>query len=134
MTDTKAGFITGCSTGFGRELAKMVLDRGYRAVVTAGDPAKVEDIAKGKAERALVREREVPKPGEVEASAKSAEQHFGAIAVLVNNAGIGYFGAVEESDEAEVRRMFEINFFGLSRMTRAVLPGMRQRRRGQLVK
>src|SRR6202521_6231716 len=99
MTDTKAGFITGCSTGFGRELAKMVLDRGYRAVVTARDPAKVEDIAKGKAERALVLELDVTNPVEVEASAKSAEHHFGGLEVLVNNAGIGYFGAVEESDE-----------------------------------
>jgi NAD(P)-dependent dehydrogenase (short-subunit alcohol dehydrogenase family) len=132
-TTGKVWFITGCSTGFGRELAKMVLDRGYRAVVTARDPAKVEDIAKGKGERALVLELDVTNPVEVDASVKSAEQHFGGIDVLVNNAGIGYFGAVEESDEAEVRRMFEINFFGLSRVTRAVLPGMRKRRKGHIV-
>jgi NAD(P)-dependent dehydrogenase (short-subunit alcohol dehydrogenase family) len=126
-------FITGCSTGFGRELAKMVLDRGYRAVVTARDPAKVEDIAKGREDRALVLELDVTDPVEVDAATKSADQHFGRIDVLVNNAGIGYFGAVEESDEAEVRRMFEINFFGLSRMTRAVLPIMRRQRSGQIV-
>lgn len=111
----------------------MVLDRGYRAVVTARDPAKVEDIAKGRTDRALVLELDVTDPVEVDASVKSAAKHFGRIDVLVNNAGIGYFGAVEESDEAEVRRMFEINFFGLSRMTRAVLPIMRQQRSGHIV-
>jgi NAD(P)-dependent dehydrogenase (short-subunit alcohol dehydrogenase family) len=126
-------FITGCSTGFGRELAKQVLDRGYRAVVTARDPAKVEDIAAPHRDRALVLQLDVTDPVEVDAAAKSAEQRFGAIDVLVNNAGVGYFGAVEESDEAEVRRMFEINFFGLSHMTRAVLPGMRKRRKGHIV-
>lgn len=129
----KVWFITGCSTGFGRELAKMLLDRGYRAVVTARDPAKVEDIAKGRTDRALVLELDVTDPVEVDASVQSAAKHFGRIDVLVNNAGIGYFGAVEESDETEVRRMFEINFFGLSRMTRAVLPIMRQQRSGHIV-
>jgi NAD(P)-dependent dehydrogenase (short-subunit alcohol dehydrogenase family) len=133
MADTKVWFITGCSTGFGRELAKMVLDRGYRAVVTARDPAKVEDIAVGHEDRALVLELDVTDPVEVNVAVKSAEQHFGGIDVLVNNAGVGYFGAVEESDEEEVRRMFEINFFGLSSMTRAVLPGMRKRRTGHIV-
>jgi NAD(P)-dependent dehydrogenase (short-subunit alcohol dehydrogenase family) len=126
-------FITGCSTGFGRELARTVLDRGYRAVVTARNPAKAEDIAAGKGDRALVLELDVTDPVEVDNAVKSAERHFGQIDVLVNNAGIGYFGAVEESEEEEVRRMFEINFFGLSSMTRAVLPVMRKQRRGHIV-
>ena len=131
--EKKVWFITGCSTGFGRELAKLVLDRGYRAVVTARDPAKVEDIAKGRGDRALVLELDVTDPVEVDAAVKSAGKHFGRIDVLVNNAGIGYFGAVEESEEEEVRRMFEINFFGLARMTRAVLPIMRKQRSGHIV-
>lgn len=125
--------VTGCSTGFGRELAKLVLERGDRAVVTARDPGKVEDIAAGHEDHALVLELDVTDPVEVDAAVGSAEKHFGAIDVLVNNAGIGYFGAVEESDEEEFRRMFEINFFGLSRMTRAVLPIMRRQRRGHIV-
>lgn len=133
MTDNKVWFITGCSTGFGRELAKMVSDRGYRAVITARDPAKVEDIAKGGGDRVLVLELDVTNPVEVDAAVMSALTHFGHIDVLVNNAGIGYFGAVEESDDEEVRRMFEINFFGLSRMTRAVLPAMRKQRSGHIV-
>ena len=132
-TTDKVWFITGCSTGFGRELARLVLDRGYRAVVTARNPARVEDIASGTVDRALVLELDVTDPVEVDAAARSAVKHFGRIDVLVNNAGIGYFGAVEESDEEEVRRMFEINFFGLSRMTRAVLPTMRKQRSGHIV-
>src|SRR3954465_6187365 len=92
----KVWVVTGSSTGFGRELARMVLDRGYRAVVTARDPAKAEDIAKGKGDLALVLELDVTDPVQVNVAVKSAEQHFGRIDVLVNNAGIGYFGAVEE--------------------------------------
>jgi short-subunit dehydrogenase len=69
----------------------------------------------------------------VAAVVRDAEATFGSVDVLVNNAGVGYFGAVEESEEAEVRRMFEINVFGLAAMTRAVLPGMRARRRGHVV-
>jgi NAD(P)-dependent dehydrogenase (short-subunit alcohol dehydrogenase family) len=133
MAYEKVWFITGCSTGFGRELAKAVLERGYRAVVTARNPAKVEDIVAGHQDRALVLELDVTDSVEVDAAVKSAEQHFKRIDVLVNNAGIGYFGAVEESEEEEVRRMFEINFFGLSRMTRTVLPIMRAQRSGHIV-
>ncbi|HKR08613.1 MAG TPA: oxidoreductase [Gemmatimonadaceae bacterium] len=133
MPDTKIWFITGCSTGFGRELAKLVLDRGYRCVVTARDPAKAEDIAKGHEDRALVLQLDVTNPVEIDAATMSAVTHFGRIDVLVNNAGIGYFGSVEESDEEEFRRMFEINFFGLSAMTRAVLPVMRRQRSGHIV-
>lgn len=133
MPENKVWFITGCSTGFGRELAKMVLDRGYRCVVTARDPAKAEDIAKGKEDRALVLELDVTDQVQINAAVTSAVEHFGRIDVLVNNAGIGYFGSVEESDEEEFRWMFEINFFGLSAMTRAVLPVMRKQRSGQIV-
>jgi len=133
MPDNKVWFITGCSTGFGRELAKLVLDRGYRCVVTARDPAKAEDIARRREDRALVLQLDVTNPVEIDAATKSAVKHFGRIDVLVNNAGIGYFGSVEESDEEEFRRMFEINFFGLSAMTRAVLPVMRHQRSGHIV-
>ncbi|MFL5482225.1 MAG: oxidoreductase [Gemmatimonadaceae bacterium] len=133
MPDGKVWFITGCSTGFGRELAKTVLERGYRCVVTARDPAKAEDIARGREDRALVLELDVTDHVQVNAAVSSAVEHFGKIDVLVNNAGIGYFGSVEESDEEEFRWMFEINFFGLSAMTRAVLPIMRKQRSGQIV-
>ena len=126
-------FITGCSTGFGRELATAVLDKGYRCVVTARNPKQVADIAAGHQDNALVLELDVTDNNEIESSVKTAEEKFGRIDVLVNNAGIGYFGSVEESDEAELRRMFEVNFWGLSAMTRAVLPGMRKQRSGHIV-
>ena len=132
-SDSPVWFITGCSTGFGRDLAKAVLAKGYRCVVTARNPKQVEDIAAGYKETALVLELDVTDRSEVESSVKAAESHFGRIDVLVNNAGIGYFGAIEESDEAEVKRMFDINLWGLSAMTRAVLPGMRKRRSGHIV-
>src|ERR1039458_7025349 len=124
-------FITGCSTGFGHELAKQALESGYRTVVTARQPDEVRGLAaKGEA---LVLKLDVTNQGQINAAIKAAEKKFGRIDVLVNNAGIGYFAAVEESEEKEVRRMFEINVFGLSRMIHAALPGMRKRRKGFIV-
>src|ERR1017187_10321564 len=131
ITEKPVWFITGCSTGFGRELAKYVLERGYRTVVTARHPDEVADLAvEGDA---LVLKLDVTNQGQIAAAIKAAEKKFGRIDVLVNNAGIGYFAAVEESEEKEVRRMFEINVFGLSRMICATLPGMRRRRQGFIV-
>jgi NAD(P)-dependent dehydrogenase (short-subunit alcohol dehydrogenase family) len=126
-------FITGCSTGFGRELAKLVLDRGYRAIITARDPQKIQDLTAGHEGRALALKLDVTSAVEAADAVKNAETSFGSIDVLVNNAGYGYVGAVEESEDDEVRAMFETNFFGLARMIRTVLPGMRQRRRGSIV-
>jgi NAD(P)-dependent dehydrogenase (short-subunit alcohol dehydrogenase family) len=131
--DSNVWFITGCSTGFGRELAKLLLDRGYRVVVTARDPEKIRDLTEGHDERALALKLDVTNPADVAEAVKKAETTFGSIDVLVNNAGYGYLGAIEESEESEVRGMVETNFFGLARMIHAVLPGMRQRRRGSIV-
>jgi NAD(P)-dependent dehydrogenase (short-subunit alcohol dehydrogenase family) len=126
-------FITGCSTGFGRELAKLVLDRDWRVVVTARDIDRVRDLADGHQENALALALDVTDAGQVAASVKAAEDRFGAIDVLVNNAGYGYQAPVEEGDDAEIRAMFEANVFGLAAMIRAALPGMRARRRGHIV-
>jgi NAD(P)-dependent dehydrogenase (short-subunit alcohol dehydrogenase family) len=131
--DKPVWFITGCSTGFGRALARHTLDCGYRIVVTARSPAAVADLVAGHEARALALRLDVTKPDEIAAAVAAAEAKFGRIDVLVNNAGVGYFGAIEERDEGEARRMFEINFWGLVEMTRAVLPGMRARRSGQIV-
>jgi len=129
--DKPVWFITGCSTGFGRELATYVLERGYRTVVTARNPDEVNDVAaKG---HALVLNLDVTDQIQINTAIKTAEAEFGHIDVLVNNAGIGYFAAVEESEENQVRRMFEVNLFGLSRMIQAALPGMRRRREGFIV-
>ncbi len=124
-------FITGCSTGFGRQIAKHVLELGYRVVVTSRDPEDVKDLAD--LGDALVLKLDVTEAAQAEAAIKAAEDHYGRIDVLVNNAGIGYFAAVEESDETEVRKMFDVNVFGLARMIHVVLPGMRKRRTGFIV-
>jgi NAD(P)-dependent dehydrogenase (short-subunit alcohol dehydrogenase family) len=126
-------FITGCSTGFGRALATELLENGYRVAVTARNIDKVSDLVEINKENALAIELDVTNEAQVKEAAAKAEEHFGRIDVLVNNAGFGYFGAVEESDEAEVRSMFETNFWGLAAMTRAVLPKMRERRAGTIV-
>ena len=131
-TDKKpVWFITGCSTGFGRELAKQVLERGHRTVVTARDPLDLDGLpAIGDA---LLLTLDVTDPSQIDAAIKAAEKKFGRIDVLVNNAGIGYLAAVEEGEDSEVRRMFEINVFGLIHVIQAVLPGMRARRHGFIV-
>jgi NAD(P)-dependent dehydrogenase (short-subunit alcohol dehydrogenase family) len=130
---TPVWFITGCSTGFGRELAKQVLEYGQRVVITARDVEKIKDIAVGHEKQTLVLKLDVNDEAQVAEAVKKAEDAFGSIDVLVNNAGYGYLAAVEEGEDKEVRAMFETNFFGLARMTQAVLPGMRQRRRGHIV-
>ena len=124
-------FITGCSTGFGRHIAQHVLKLGYRVVVTSRDPEDVQDLAE--LGDALILKLDVTDRLQAEKAVKAAEDHYGGIDVLVNNAGIGYFAAVEESDEKEVRKMFDVNVFGLCRMIHLVLPGMRKHRKGHIV-
>jgi NAD(P)-dependent dehydrogenase (short-subunit alcohol dehydrogenase family) len=130
-TETPVWFITGCSTGFGMELAKQAVEHGYRTVMTARDPSRLESY--GVSDHVLVLKLDVTQPDQVAETVKAAEARFGRIDVLVNNAGIGYFAAIEEGEEAEVRKMFDVNVFGLSRMIQAVLPGMRKRRSGCIV-
>ena len=133
MSEKKVWFITGCSTGFGRELAKHLLENDYRVVVTARNADKVQDLVEINKDNALALALDVTNNAQVKEAVTQAEAHFGALDVLVNNAGFGYFGAIEESDEQEVRQMFETNFWGLAEMTRAVLPTMRERRSGSIV-
>lgn len=130
---SKIWFITGCSTGFGRNLAQEVLQKGDKVAVTARNPEDVKDIVTQYPNTAIAIQLDVTKPEQVKKAVQQAKQHFGTIDVLVNNAGIGYFGAIEESEEDEIRRMFEINFFGLASVTNAVLPIMRAQRSGHIV-
>ena len=126
-------FITGCSTGFGREVAQAVLARGWRAVVTAREPGAVADLASANPERALALKLDVTSPDAVVAAVAQAKAAFGRIDVLVNNAGYGYLSAVEEGEDDEVRAMFEVNFFGAVSTIKAVLPLMREQRTGHIV-
>lgn len=129
----KIWLITGCSTGFGRELAKHVLELGYNAAVAARNTDDVKDIVAPYPQNAIAVKLDVTADAEIKSAVKTTLDKFGRIDVLVNNAGIGYFGAIEESEEAAVRRMFEINVFGLAKMTQAVLPVMRKQRSGHIV-
>ena len=133
MSENKVWFITGCSTGFGRELAQLVLNRGARAVLTARNPCQLRELAAPHSTRALVLPLDVTDEVMIKASVAEAEQYFGQIDVLVNNAGYGYFSAIEEGEDTEIRRQFETNVFGLFSLTRHVLPGMRKRRTGHIV-
>ena len=117
--DNPVWLITGCSTGFGRELAKLVLARGWRAVVTARDASKVADIAEGHSDRVLVLPLDVTQPAQIAEVVAATKLKFGRIDALVNNAGYGYLAAIEEGEDDAVRAMFETNVFGLIDMTKA---------------
>ena len=129
----KVWFITGCSTGFGRYLAVEALAKGYNVVVAARNINDVADIVADYPQSSLVVKLDVTVADQIKEAVAATIARFGQIDVLVNNAGIGYFGAIEESEEAEVRRMFEINVFGLAHMTQAVLPYMRKQRSGHIL-
>jgi NAD(P)-dependent dehydrogenase (short-subunit alcohol dehydrogenase family) len=132
-TSTPVWFITGCSSGFGRELARRIIQRGWRAIVTARDVSQVADLASSADDRALAFALDVTKPKQIEAAVKAAREKFGRIDVLVNNAGYGYQSAVEEGEESEIRAQFDTNVFGLFALTRAVLPIMRAQRSGNII-
>jgi len=125
--------ITGCSTGLGRALAQAVLAQGDNAVVTARDVSKLQELTTEFPTTALAVALDVTKQSEVEAAVKQAEDRFGAVDVLVNNAGYGYRAAIEEGDDGDVRALFDTNVFGPVAMIKAVLPGMRSRRSGAIV-
>ena len=125
--------ITGCSTGLGRALAVAASAAGHQVVATARDAATVAELAAADPERVLALALDLTRPEQVTAAVEQARRRFGGVDVLVNNAGYGYRAAVEEGDDAEVRRLFETHVFGAVAMIKAVLPGMRARRAGAIV-
>ena len=125
--------ITGCSTGFGRALAQELLENGYRVAITARNIDQVKDLADAYPETAIALTLDVTNPSQIKEAVDATITRFGQIDVLVNNAGIGYFAAIEESEDEEVRKMFEINVFGLARMIQEVLPYMRKQKKGHIL-
>jgi NAD(P)-dependent dehydrogenase (short-subunit alcohol dehydrogenase family) len=125
--------ITGCSTGFGRELAALLLARGDRVVATARKPEALDDLIRPHGDRALALKLDVTLPGDIAAAVAAAEGRFGGIDNLVNNAGYGGLSPVETASMEAARAMFETNFFGTLAMIKAVLPAMIERRAGQIV-
>ncbi len=125
--------ITGCSTGLGRALAQAVLARGDNAVITARDTSTLQDLASQFPTTALAVALDVTQQSQVDSAIQQGVERFGAVDVLVNNAGYGYRAAVEEGDDGDVRSLFDTNVFGPVAMIKAVLPGMRSRRSGAIV-
>ena len=125
--------VTGCSKGLGRAIAEQALGAGYRVVATARRAAAVADLCEMHPDRALALPLDVTDAAAVAAAVRGAEERFGAVDVLVNNAGYGYLAAIEEGEDADVRALFETDVFGPVAMIKAVLPGMRARRRGHIV-
>jgi NAD(P)-dependent dehydrogenase (short-subunit alcohol dehydrogenase family) len=126
-------FITGASTGFGRILAEQVLDKGDKVVATARKPEQIADLTHDHPDTALILALDVTQDTAIEAAVDSTIKHFGRIDVLVNNAGYGLAGAIEEATEDEYMPVFETNVFGLISLTKAVLPHLRKQRSGHIV-
>jgi len=126
-------FITGASTGFGRLLAQEVLKSGGKVVVTARKLDKVADLEAQYPQTAKALALDVTNAGQVDSVVAQAIEKFGRVDVLVNNAGYGVAGAIEEVSEAEFMPMFETNVFGLLRVTRAFLPHLRKQRSGHVL-
>lgn len=130
---TATWFITGASSGFGAAFARYAIDQGYNVVATARTPSKLSSLAQLAPDRILVLPLDVTVRGDAETCVAAAVQKFGAVDVLLNNAGYGIVGAFEETPEEELRDQLETNFFGAAAVIRAVLPEMRRQRGGSIV-
>ncbi|WP_313656266.1 oxidoreductase [Pantoea sp.] len=129
---TPVWLISGCSTGFGRELAQQTIARGFKVIVTARNTDKIADLVEGH-DNARAVALDVTQPASIDQAVQAALDAFGTIDVLVNNAGYGYQSSIEEGVESEIRAQFDANVFGLFALTRAVLPVMRKARSGHVI-
>ena len=126
-------FITGCSTGFGREIALAALASGAKVAVTARNTSAVADICAQYPTQTLSLALDVTDMAQIEQTVAATIEHWGRIDELVNNAGYGYVGAIEEGEDAAVRQLFDTNFFAVLNICKAVLPHMRGRRSGRII-
>jgi NADP-dependent 3-hydroxy acid dehydrogenase YdfG len=133
QSNQRVWFITGASTGFGRLLAEEVLKAGGKVIATARNLDKVKDLEAQYPQTAKALGLDVTDAGQVDSAVTQAFAQFGQVDVLVNNAGYGVAGAIEEVSEAEFMPMFETNVFGLLRVTRAFLPHLRKQRSGHIL-
>lgn len=133
MASNKLLLITGVSSGFGRALAQAALEAGHTVVGTVRSEQAARDFEALGAQRAIARVLDVTDFDAIDGVVAEIERTVGAIDVLVNNAGYGHEGVMEESPLSELRRQFDVNVFGAVAMMKAVLPFMRMRRRGHIV-
>src|SRR5260221_9400192 len=132
-TAHKTWFITGTSSGFGRAFAEHALSKGYNVVATARDVSKLQELTARDPDRVLALELDVNVEGDAKRGVDATVDRFGRIDVVINNAGYGVVGALEETSEIELRSVMETNFFGAIAITHAVLPVLRNQRSGAIV-
>jgi NAD(P)-dependent dehydrogenase (short-subunit alcohol dehydrogenase family) len=130
---TRTWFITGSSSGFGHALASAALAAGDNVVATARRPESLEPLAKQAPDRVLMLALDVTDRNQIATAVAAAEERFGAIDVLVNNAGLASVGAVEELEDGPFRQLMDVMFFSTVALVQAVLPGMRHRQSGNIV-
>jgi NAD(P)-dependent dehydrogenase (short-subunit alcohol dehydrogenase family) len=131
--EPRVWLITGASSGLGRALAEAVLSGGGRVVATARGSSRLAELAQGYPGQVLATRLDVTDSAEARAAVSKGLDAFGRIDVVVNNAGYGLFGALEELSDEELRREFDTNVFGALNVTRAVLPWLRRQRGGHIV-
>ncbi|MBW4599319.1 MAG: SDR family NAD(P)-dependent oxidoreductase [Calothrix sp. FI2-JRJ7] len=130
---SKVYFITGTSSGFGRALAEAVLMQGNKAVLGARKIADIEELVAQYKDNALAVKLDVTNESERQQALNSAIEKFGRVDILANIAGQGSLGALEEFSSEQIRKQFEVNFFGVLEMTREILPVMRQQKSGHIL-
>jgi NAD(P)-dependent dehydrogenase (short-subunit alcohol dehydrogenase family) len=130
---SKVWFITGTSKGFGRVWAEAALARGDRVAATARDPKSLEPLTKQFGENVLALALDVTDRAQVSSTIAQAHKHFGRLDIIVNNAGYGLFGAIEEITEQEARDQLETNLFGALWVTQAALPYLRAQKSGHII-
>jgi len=129
----KTVFITGASRGFGKLWANALLQRGDKVVATARNLSTMDDLVSRYGNNILPLQLDVNDRGAAFEAIHKAKEHFGSIDILINNAGYGLFGSIEETSEQEAREQMETNFFGLLWLTQAVLPVMREQGHGHII-
>ena len=129
----KTIFITGASRGFGKLWTEALLKQGYNVAATARTISTLGDLVTKYGNKILPIQLDVTKKEEVDKAIKKVKSHFGSIDILINNAGYGLFGSVEETTEEQARAQMETNFFGLLWVTQAVLPVMRAQKSGHII-
>lgn len=130
---SKVWFITGTSTGFGRDLAVAALDKGDKVAATARKLEVLADLTAKYGENVLALKLDVTKTDEIVAAVEAAHEKFGRLDVVVNNAGYGVFGAFEEITDQQFREQYETNVFGVNNVIRAVLPLLKAQKSGHIL-
>ena len=133
MSEKKVWFITGTSAGIGKELAETALEKGYKVVATARKPEVLKDLAEKYPETVLTLKLDVTNKNDISEAIDKTIEKFGKIDVVVNNAGYGLLGAVEDPGDEQIRQQFETNFFGVLNVVRGVLPTLRSQKSGHII-